>query len=220
MGTLYSVATPIGNLEDITFRALNTLKNVDLILCEDTRVTSKLLKRYEIVTPTKTYHQHTSDKQITFFLDQLKAGKNIAIVSDAGTPSISDPGTVLIAEAISAGITVTPIPGASAIITALQAAGVRTATFSFLGFIPHKKGRQTLLNKIATEKGTMVFYESPHRILKTLAALQDSNRHIVIGRELTKMHEEFVAGTAKEVYEDFANRPKILGEFVVIVHDK
>lgn len=219
MGTLYTVATPIGNLADITVRALDVLKTVDLIVCEDTRMTSRLLKHYEITTQMATYHQHSTAKHIENVIKQLKTGKNIAMVSDAGTPTISDPGYHLLQAAVTEGITIVPIPGPSALITALQAAGVNTSSFVFLGFLPHKKGRQTLLTEVAEAKRTMVFYESPHRIMKALYFLKDCDRKIVIGRELTKMYEEFLRGTAAEVYKEMNSREAIKGEFVVIVHD-
>lgn len=218
MGTLYCVATPIGNLEDITFRAVSVLKMVDFIACEDTRVTQRLLKKYEISTPTTSYHQHSSTKKIDQLISQLLDGKSIAIVSDAGTPGISDPGNVLITAAIAHSIPVIPIPGASAVITALQAAGVPTHQFTYLGFIPHKKGRQTMLNYIMEQDTTIVVYESTHRLLKTLETLQACSRKIVVARELTKIHEEFVRGTAAEVYAVFQERPTIKGECVIIIH--
>lgn len=219
MGILYVVATPIGNLGDITVRALELLKQVDVILCEDTRTTRVLLKHYTITTSTEAYHQHTSTSQAATIIARLQTGKNLALVSDAGTPGISDPGSLLIQQAIQAGIQVVPIPGPSAVITALQAAGVDTSSFVYLGFLPHKKGRQTLLNYVITENRTVVFYESPHRLLKALAALSTSNRSVIVARELTKIHEEFVRGSAKEVYENFLARPKVLGECVVIVEN-
>lgn len=219
MGILYSVATPIGNLSDITIRALDVLKQVAAILCEDTRTTRVLLKHYTITTAVEAYHQHTSSSQAEHIIARLQAGENLALVSDAGTPAISDPGSLLIQQAIQAGIQVVPIPGASAVICALQAAGVDTSSFVYLGFLPHKKGRQTLIKYIVEEQRTVVFYESPHRLLKTLAALSTSSRSIVVARELTKMHEEFVRGSAQEVYKNFLQRPKILGECVVIVRD-
>ncbi len=219
MGTLYIVATPIGNLQDITYRAVSTLQKVDVILCEDTRITKRLLDKYSITTPTAVYHQHSNEKQMSTIIERLQGGENIALVTDAGTPGISDPGTRIIRKAVAENITVTPIPGPSALITTLQAAGVDTHTFTFLGFIPHKKGRQTLLKRISDSDATMIFYESPHRILKTLDALRDCERSIVIGRELTKLHEEFLRGTAEELYNDLSSRDQVRGEFVVIVHN-
>lgn len=218
MGKIYSVATPIGNLSDITYRAVEILKAVDLITCEDTRVSKTLLDHYHITTPTKAYHQHSSDKVGAGLLEFVKAGHDLAMITDAGTPGISDPGSRLIQHAIQAGIEVIPIPGATAFVAALQAAGVDTSSFLYLGFMPHKKGRQTLFTLIAEESRTVIFYESPHRIMKTLEALRTSGRHLVIGRELTKQFEEFVRGSAEEVYQAFAGRDSIKGEFVVIVH--
>ena len=171
MAILYVVATPIGNLEDITLRALATLKSVDLIVCEDTRMTKRLLDRYEISKPVLSYHQHSDLLKIQHIVDQLKAGKNIALVSDAGTPGICDPGNQLVAAAVKEEIKVVPIPGPSAVAAALSVAGVPTDSFIFYGFLPHKKGRQTIVGQIAENKMTSVFYESPHRILKTLESL-------------------------------------------------
>lgn len=219
MGILYSLATPIGNLDDITKRAIDTLGAVDMILCEDTRITKRLLQHYNINTPTKSYHQHSSDQVIQSILSDLESGKNLALVSDAGTPAISDPGSKLIALAVAAGIKIVPIPGPSAVITALQGAGVDTSKFVYLGFIPHKKGRQTLFKNIAAEERTVVVYESPHRLVKTLEALCGCDRKIIVARELTKIHEEFVRGTPEEVYKHFADQPTVKGECVLIVHD-
>ncbi len=219
MGILYSLATPIGNLSDITLRALETLREVDIILCEDTRVTRKLLQHYNINTPTRSYHQHSSDHISETIIRELQAGKSMALVSDAGTPTISDPGSNLVAQVVAAGIRVIPIPGAVAFVAALQAAGVDTSQFVYVGFIPHKKGRQTLFTMMMNETRTVVAYESPHRLLKTLEALRTCERKIVVGRELTKMHEEFVRGSAEEVYQVFSQREHIKGECVVIVHD-
>lgn len=217
-GTLYCVATPIGNLSDITVRALDILGSVQLILAEDTRVTHKLLTHYSIHTPLQSYHQHSSSHQVNSFVAQLQAGKTMAIVTDAGTPGISDPGSVLIQQAIAAGIKVVPIPGASAVITALQAAGVDTSSFMYLGFLPHKKGRQTIFKYIVEADHTVVCYESPHRILKTLEALRDCPKQIVLARELTKMYEEFLRGTASELFKTLSERDAIKGEFVVVVN--
>ena len=219
MGNLYTIATPIGNLEDITFRAINTLKEVDIIACEDTRHTLKLLNHYEISKPLISYHQHSKVSKIDRLIKELETGKNIAIVTDAGTPGISDPGQVLINKAVEMGIRVIPIPGPSAVITALSAAGVPTDSFVFLGFLPHKKGRKTIIESFKDEKRTIVFYESPHRIEKLLGELKDvlEDRKIVVARELTKMFEEILKGTVSEVQEKL----KIIkGEFVVIISTK
>src|SRR3989338_3524264 len=192
-GCLYLVSTPIGNLEDITLRALRILKEVDLIACEDTRVTKKLLDHYQIKTPTVSYHQHSQVGKINFLISQLKFGKNVALVSDAGTPGISDPGGLLVKAAVEQGVKVEAIPGPSALTYALSASGLSTDRFLFLGFLPHKKGRETLIKEIIASKQTIVFYESVHRILKTLEQLKKFglNREIVVARELTKKFETF-----------------------------
>lgn len=217
MGTLYTIATPIGNLEDITYRAVRILGEVDLVLCEDTRTSKHLLDHYQISTPTRSYHQHSNLSTERFISDQLAAGKSLALISDAGTPAISDPGAKLIAQVIAAGHQVVPIPGPSAVITALQAAGVDTSEFSFLGFVPHKKGRQTMLQQIASAEHTVVFYESIHRLEKTILALADSKKYIVVARELTKTFEEFIRGDAATVAQQITQQTTLKGECVVIV---
>jgi 16S rRNA (cytidine1402-2'-O)-methyltransferase len=223
VGTLYIVATPIGNLEDITLRALRILKEVDIVLCEDTRTTSKLLQKYDIHTKTMSYHAHSTDAKESAIIRMLEEGKNMALVSDAGTPCISDPG-VLLVESVRSEFgplaKVVPIPGPSALVSALSASGVSASEFVFLGFLPHKKGRETLFKEMASSKRVSVFYESTHRVMKTLTSL---NMHmkdckVVIARELTKQFEEFVSGTPVEVFEYFTtNSDKQRGEFVVIV---
>jgi 16S rRNA (cytidine1402-2'-O)-methyltransferase len=226
IGTLYIVATPIGNLEDITFRAIRILKEVDTILCEDTRTTRVLLNRYDIHTKTMSYNAHATDSKESIIIKMLSEGKNLALVSDAGTPCISDPGVMLVANVkkeFGTDIKVVPIPGPSALITALSASGVSSAEFVFLGFLPHKKGRETLFREIANSKRVIVFYESTHRIIKTLTSLIEHapTFKIVIGRELTKQFEEFVEGTPEEVLAYFTdNNDKQRGEFVVIVEPK
>ncbi len=226
IGTLYIVATPIGNLEDITLRALRILKEVDVILCEDTRTTKKLLSKYDINTKTMSYHAHSTVGKESAIVRMLSEGKNLALVSDAGTPCISDPGVLLVQntrEILGDDIKIVPIPGASALVTALSASGISTAEFIFLGFLPHKKGRETLFKEIAISKRVMVFYESTHRILKTLESLNkySPNVTVVIGRELTKQFEEFVRGTPNELLEYFTvNNDKQRGEFVVIIDPK
>ncbi len=217
MGRLYTIATPLGNLEDITYRAVRVLSEVDLILCEDTRVSRHLLDHYQIATPTRSYHQHSSRTQDQWILDQLDENKQLGLISDAGTPTISDPGARLVALAIAAGHEVVPIPGPSAVITALQAAGVDTSSFHFLGFLPHKKGRQTLLEHIAHTEETIIFYESIHRLEKTISALATSKRYIVVARELTKTFEEFIRGDAASVAQQIAHHQNLKGECVVIV---
>src|SRR3989338_8134671 len=230
MSKFYIVATPIGNMGDITLRAIETLKSVDLILCEDTRETKKILDKYGINKPTMSYpsddivgkNSRQSNKFAKIF-ELLEEVKNLALVSDAGTPGISDPGAMLISQIKSNlrySVDVIPVPGASAVITALSASGLPTHEFTFLGFLPHKKGRETLFKEIATSKRTMVFYESPHRILKTLESLQKfcPEKKVCIARELTKIYEEFKTGTAEEVLEYLIkNLIKQKGEFTVIV---
>ncbi len=226
VGTLYIVATPIGNLEDITLRALRILKEVDCILCEDTRTTSKLLQKYDIHTKTMSYHAHSTNKKESIIIEMLQDGKNLALVSDAGTPCISDPGVLLVSnvrKVLGNEARIEPIPGPSALVSALSASGISSAHFTFLGFLPHKKGRETMFKSIATTPDTIVFYESTHRILKTLASLDkyDANRTIMIAREITKKFEEFVSGTPSILLEYFTkNKDKQKGEFVVIVAPK
>jgi len=221
MNTLYIVATPIGNLEDITLRALRVLKEVDLVLCEDTRVTSKLLAKYAIETKTMSYHSQSKLSKMDKIIDLLRDGKNLALVSDAGTPAISDPGVMLVSRVREdlPGVQILPIPGPSALVSALSASGVPSSEFLFLGFLPHKKGRETLFKEIAQSKRTVVFYESPHRIIKTLESLDKcvEGRKIVLARELTKIYEEYVQGTPREVMQYLVENNKIRGEFVVMV---
>ncbi len=224
MSQFYIVATPIGNLGDITFRAIEVLKNVDLILCEDTRVTKKLLDKYEIKKPTMSYHAQSKLAKVDKIFELLQDGKNLALVSDAGTPGISDPGAMLVSKIketfSSEEVKVIPIPGATALITALSASGLPTHEFTFLGFLPHKKGRETLFKEISQAKRTFAFYESPHRILKTLEALAKfcPDKKICIARELTKIYEEFKTGSAEEVLEFLTKNPvKQKGEFTVLV---
>src|SRR6266568_5947754 len=214
---LYLVATPIGNLGDITLRALDVLKRVDRIACEDTRQTQKLLNHFAIATPTVSCHQHNERHRASELIEALKAGRRIALVSDAGMPGISDPGTWLAAEAIAAGVSVFPIPGANAALSALVASGLPTDEFSFLGFLPEKSGaRRTRLEALAQfatdprEKSrTLIFYEAPHRILDTLADLESiwgPALRVVAARELTKLHEEFLRGPVSEVRQQLAAR--------------
>jgi len=224
MSKLYVVATPIGNLEDITLRALRALKEVDLILCEDTRVTKRLLERYEIHTPTMSYHAQSKLSKVEKIFALLEEGKNLALVSDAGTPTISDPGCLLVAqirEKFGDTIPIVPIPGPSAVLSALSVSGFPTSEFLFLGFLPHKKGRETLFKEIAASKRTVVFYESPHRILKTLESLKNHlhpKRRILVARELTKIYEEVFIGEPEQVITHFQNHPdRVRGEFVVAV---
>ena len=224
-GYFYVISTPIGNMGDITLRAIETLKSVDLVLCEDTRVTKKLLDHYEIKTPTMSYHANSTIQKHDKIIDILREGKNVALVSDAGTPTISDPGVMLIQIIKSElpEIKIISIPGASALISALSISGIPSSQFIFYGFLPHKKGRETLFKEIAQNDKTSIFYESPHRIEKTLESLVkhlDGNekKKVVVARELTKIFEQIVEGTATEVQDYFKNNPdKVRGEFVVIV---
>ncbi len=237
MSTLSIVATPIGNLEDITLRALKVLASSDLVLCEDTRMTKRLFDRHNISVPTKSYHMHSKISRVEEIIGLLKDGKNISLVSDAGTPGISDPGAELVSrirrdcvsEILSGEIKIEAIPGPSALTGALSVAGVPCADFTFLGFLPHKKGRETLFKEITISERTMVFYESPHRIMKTLDSLVEhlsgaNNsedvllKKVTVCRELTKIFEEIIGGSAKEVKNYFEIHPdKVRGEFVVIV---
>ncbi|MBY0376654.1 16S rRNA (cytidine(1402)-2'-O)-methyltransferase [Patescibacteria group bacterium] len=217
---LYIVATPIGNMGDITFRAIETLKNVDLILCEDTRDTKKILDKYEIHKPTMSYHAQSKLAKTDKIFELLEDGKNLALVSDAGTPTISDPGAMLVSLVKERGFSVVPIPGATALIAAISASGLPTHEFTFLGFLPHKKGRETLFKEIAQSERTMVFYESPHRILKTLESLIKfcPDKKVCIAREITKIYEEFKTGSPSVLLEYLkANEIKQKGEFVVLV---
>ncbi|MFA5917515.1 MAG: 16S rRNA (cytidine(1402)-2'-O)-methyltransferase [Candidatus Gracilibacteria bacterium] len=217
---LYIVSTPIGNLEDITLRAIRTLKEVDFIACEDTRTTAVLLNHYEIKKPLLSYHSYSHATKLDKIVGLLKEGKDIALVSDAGTPGISDPGYPLIQEALKNDIEIVPIPGVSAFLTALQASGLPINHFLYLGFLPIKKGRQTLFKKLQTVEETVVFYESVHRIEKTLITLGEylgEGRKIVIARELTKKFEEFNRVTIKEAIEIYSKKEKQKGEFVVII---
>ncbi|MFH1401999.1 MAG: 16S rRNA (cytidine(1402)-2'-O)-methyltransferase [Patescibacteria group bacterium] len=232
MNNFYIIGTPIGNLKDISSRALSTLKEVDFILCEDTRVTKKLLGKYEITTPTLSYHSFSGNFKTQKILDLLEEGKNLALVSDAGTPAISDPGFQLvlrIREKFGDNVKITPIPGPSALITALSASGLPADQFLFLGFLPHKKGKQTILKEIANSNRTVAFYESPHRVMKTLKLLQEQldeagqmeNKKIVVAKELSKIHEQIIAGNILEIILYLEKNPdKIKGEFVILVSGK
>jgi len=221
MAILYIVATPIGNLEDLSFRALRILKEVDLILCEDTRTTKKLLIRYQISKPTISYHEHSRLTKVRYILEQLKQGKDLALVSEAGTPCISDPGVKLIDYLVSQlpDLKIIPIPGPSALIAALSIAGFSADKFIFLGFPPTKKKRKKFFQEIAKVKYVVVFYESPHRILKTLEELEgvlDHQRQLIVCRELTKKFETIYRGQIEEVINQI-KKDKIKGEFVIIV---
>ena len=216
-GKLYLVATPIGNLEDITIRALNVLKSVDVIAAEDTRHTLKLLNHFEISKPLISYYRHNEDVRIDLLINKLKEGSNIALVSDAGTPAISDPGEVIVKEAIKNNIEVIPIPGACAAINALIASGLDTKEFEFIGFLPqNKKLRKKKMEEMGKAKKTLIIYEAPHKLINTLEELKDiiEERKVVVAKELTKIHEEFIRGSIEQVLEKLQN-PK--GEFIVLI---
>ncbi|MDQ3682991.1 MAG: 16S rRNA (cytidine(1402)-2'-O)-methyltransferase [Bacteroidota bacterium] len=219
---LYLVATPIGNLKDITLRALEVLQKVDLILAEDTRTSSKLLKHYQIQKPLSPYHQHNEHKIVQHLVEQLADGKTIALITDAGTPGISDPAFLLVRECIKNNINVETLPGATAFVPALVNSGLPTNRFVFEGFLPLKKGRHTLLTQLSEEERTMIFYESPMRLVKTLADLIQyfgSERNCSVSRELTKMFEENARGTLREVYDHFQTKT-VKGEIVIVVQGR
>jgi 16S rRNA (cytidine1402-2'-O)-methyltransferase len=217
---LYLVATPIGNLEDITLRALRVLRQADRIACEDTRQTQKLLNHFEIRTPTVSYHMHNEGSRTEELIAELKNGARIAVVSDAGTPGIADPGGQVVAAALAAGVDVFPIPGANAAISGLIASGLTTERFTFHGFLPAKAGqRKTALEDLVRGDVTHVFYEAPHRILDTLADIEGvfgPNQHIVIARELTKLHEEFLRGAVADLRSQLSARASVRGEIVLM----
>jgi 16S rRNA (cytidine1402-2'-O)-methyltransferase len=221
-GNLYIVATPIGNLSDITIRAKETLEKVDLIVCEDTRVTSKLLSAYGISKPLRSIHEHSTDTALDRLIDELKHGKNLSYVSDAGTPGVNDPGGKFVSFALGQGISVIPIPGPSALTTAISVCGFPMDEFAYDGFVPQKKGRETFFKLVSERTSASVFFESTHRILKTISLLSqnlESNRMLFIGRELTKIHETLYRGTIDDVkrkLEDTSHK----GEFVIIVAPK
>ena len=216
---IYLIPTPIGNLEDITLRAIRLLKEVDLILAEDTRISSKLLKHFEIRTPLQSFHMHNEHKKVETVVELLKNGKTAALISDAGTPGISDPGFLLVREALKEGVEVQCLPGSTALIPALVQSGIPCERFVFEGFLPPKKGRQTRLEQMALETRTQVFYESPHKLLKTLEQLVTyfgADRSIAVVREISKLYESTFRGTAQEGLDFFeAHPPK--GEFVIVV---
>lgn len=216
-GKLYLVATPIGNLEDITLRALKILKEVDLIAAEDTRHTLKLLNHFEIKKPLISYYKQTEKIKSDILIDKLFEGKNIALVSDAGTPGISDPGAEIVKKAIENNIEINPIPGACAAINGLIASGLDTTEFHFIGFLPvNKKEKKEKLEKISKINSTLIFYEAPHKLIKTLESIKEvlGDRNIVLARELTKIHEEFIRGKISEIINNYK---EIKGEFVIIV---
>ncbi|WP_373520554.1 16S rRNA (cytidine(1402)-2'-O)-methyltransferase [Aquiflexum sp.] len=216
---LYLVPTPIGNLKDITFRAIEVLKSVDVILAEDTRTTGKLLKHYEIQRPLQSYHIFNEHKTVEKLIERLKKGEVMALVSDAGTPAVSDPGFLLVRAAKNAGIEVNCLPGATAFVPALVNSGLPNDRFTFEGFLPHKKGRKTRIEALLEEPRTMIFYESPHRLMKTLEQFAEAfgkERMASVSRELTKIYEENVRGTMEELIEYYKENP-IKGEIVIVV---
>jgi len=219
---LYIVPTPIGNLKDITFRAIEVLKEVDIILAEDTRTSGKLLKHYDINTPMQSHHMHNEHKTVQRLIQRMKGGEVIALITDAGTPAISDPGFLLTRACIEGGIEVECLPGATAFVPALVNSGLPNDKFVFEGFLPVKKGRQTRLKVLADESRTMIFYESPHKLLKTLTHFKESfgaEREASVSRELTKLYEETVRGNLDQLVEHFTIKaPK--GEFVIVVRGK
>lgn len=224
MGVLYVVGTPIGNLADISFRAIDVLRSVDTIFCEDTRITRRLLSHYDIGTHCVSYNSFSGFSKINKAIDILKKGKNIALVSDAGTPTISDPGVKFVRtvrETLGEDVSIQTIPGASALISALSISGAPSSSFVFFGFLPRKKGRQTIYKEISNEEKTVVFYESPHRLLKALIELSeyiDPDREVIVLREMTKIHEQIVSGNISEVLEYFSNNlDKVRGEIVIVI---
>lgn len=222
MGKLYIVPTPIGNLKDITVRAIEVLNEVDLILAEDTRTSGKLLKHFEIKTPSQSHHMHNEHKTVEGLINKLKSGTTIALISDAGTPAISDPGFLLVRACIENNIEVDCLPGATAFVPALVNSGLPNDKFVFEGFLPVKKGRQTRLLLLAEDTRTIIFYESPHKLLKSLAHICEyfgEERPVSVSRELTKLYEETIRGTAKEVFDYYTNKPP-KGEIVIVVGGK
>ena len=222
MGKLYVVPTPVGNLEDITFRAIRVLKEADLILAEDTRTSGILLKHFEIKNSMMSHHKFNEHQTVAGIVNRIKAGETVALISDAGTPAISDPGFLVVRECVRNGIEVQCLPGATAFVPALVASGLPNDRFCFEGFLPQKKGRMTRLASLQEEKRTMIFYESPYRLLKTLGQFAETfgaDRQVAVCREISKIHEECVRGTLTEVMEHFTtNEPK--GEIVVILEGK
>lgn len=219
---LHIVPTPIGNLKDITYRSIEVLQSVDVILCEDTRTSSKLLQHYSIHKPLSSYHQHNEHKILQHVVDQLLAGKNMALITDAGTPGISDPAFLLVRECIKNNIKVECLPGATAFVPALVNSGLPINRFVFEGFLPQKKGRHTMLTKLAEEERTIAFYESPMRLVKTLQELITyfgAERKCSVSRELSKMFEENKAGTLQEVHDHFSAKD-VKGEIVVVIAGK
>ena len=222
MGILYIIPTPVGNMEDMTMRAIRLLREADLVLAEDTRTSGNLLKHFDIKNHLMSHHKFNEHGTSAGIVERLKAGQTIALISDAGTPGISDPGFYLVREAVAAGVEVQTLPGATAFVPALVSSGIPCDRFCFEGFLPQKKGRQTRLEQLSTEERTMVFYESPYRVLKTLQPFRDvfgEDRQVSCCREISKIHEESVRGTLAEVIAHFQERePK--GEFVIVVEGR
>ena len=219
MKKLYIVPTPIGNLKDITFRAIEVLNKVDFILAEDTRTSGKLLKHYEIATPMQSHHMHNEHKTVSGIVERIQAGATVALISDAGTPAISDPGFLLTRACVEAGIEVDCLPGATAFVPALVNSGLPNNKFNFEGFLPPKKGRQTRLKLLAKVESTMIFYESPHKLIKTLSHFVEyfgAERPLSVSREISKIHEETIRGTAEEVLNYYTKKPP-KGEIVIVV---
>ncbi len=222
MGKLYLVPTPIGNLKDMTFRAIEVLKEVDVILAEDTRTSGKLLKHFDIATQMQSHHMHNEHKTVAGIVSKIEAGQNVALISDAGTPAISDPGFLLTRACVEAGIEVDCLPGATAFVPALVNSGFPNDRFVFEGFLPVKKGRQTRLIQLAEETRTLIFYESPHKLVKTLAQFIEffgAERPVSVSRELSKLHEETIRGNAEDVLKHFEAKPP-KGELVIVVGGK
>ena len=220
LGKLYLVATPIGNLEDITFRAINVLKEVDLIAAEDTRHTLKLLNHYEISKPLISYHRHNEDVKSDVLISKLLDGQNVAIVTDAGTPGISDPGEEIVKEAIENNIEVVPIPGACALINALIASGLNTKEFAFYGFLPlNKKNRNSVFDRIKKEDKTVILYEAPHKLIKTLEDILEivGDVSCVLAKELTKIHEEFIRDNISDIIKNLNGKDSIKGEYIILL---
>jgi len=219
MKKLYIVPTPIGNLKDITFRAIEVLNKVDFILAEDTRTSGKLLKHYEIATPMQSHHMHNEHKTVSGIVERIQAGAMVALISDAGTPAISDPGFLLTRACVEAGIEVDCLPGATAFVPALVNSGLPNNKFNFEGFLPPKKGRKTRLKLLAKVESTMIFYESPHKLIKTLHHFVEyfgAERPLSVSREISKIHEETIRGTAEEVLNYYTKKPP-KGEIVIVV---
>lgn len=220
---LYVVPTPIGNLQDMTFRAVETLQSVDIILAEDTRTSGRLLKHYAIETPMESFHAHNEHKKVDYYTSLLTSGTDMAIITDAGMPGISDPGFLLIRSCVEQGVKVTCLPGANAFLPALVASGIPSDKFFFEGFLPHKKGRQTRLKILADLPCTFILYESPYRLLKCLEQLQEhcgGDRVASVAREISKLHEEFITDTLDNLIDNFKSRDSIKGEIVITVSGK